>query len=869
MEDPKPDFPLGRLHMLNIDDNVPVVPVTQTSLPGKVRRKGSLLVDVNSPVQSDYPSDDYAEYSSNGHGLKSRAQLRRNGTIDLQLDFNIEDLPAVPTDYISPASSMERLGGGIPKERPSCPSANIVIMLVGSRGDIQPYVALGKELLKDGHRVRIATHATFEAFVTGQGLEFFSIGGNPQDLMSYMVKNPGLVPGLTSLANGDIARKRKMLKEMIHGCWAACTQAADTGRPFIADTIIANPPSFAHIHCAEALGIPLLMSFTMPWTPTSAFPHPLVNITQSNAGFGMSNYLSYAVADLLTWQGIGDLINTFRTSTLGLPPLTLRSGPDLLERVSVPWTYCMSPSLVPRPADWREEIDVVGFYFLDLATKYEPSPELAAFLESGPTPIYIGFGSVVVDDPAALSKIIFEATAQASVRAIVSSGWGGLGGVSVPPHIFMIDNIPHDWLFSHGRVAAVVHHGGAGTTAIGLAKGQPTVIVPFFGDQAFWGNMVHRAGAGPKPIPKSDLSIKKLKDGILFALSASAKDSAKHLAERIKDDDGVQRGVESFYRHLPIQSMKCDLDPTKIAVWWSPLHCIKLSAFAAQTLVNASLVDLDSFELYHSKLYDAKKYSPEPQAESSNAKFWSITHGEFSERVMSPWKKVLNSTSTIHSSIAKSLASVQERLPDLKLPSIPSPSSSRTHSRNVSVENPKPPPAVLKKAPPKPLKYTRGTMNAAPSPNKLRKMPPPLVISQDPHQDAWKTDSHREAQNKMRTSRIEQGREAFLNSTEQERSDVISVYQKGLGFTPTRQKLYGEQAERTMHRYTRENSALSFEPSLKSPATAAHYEAKDLPPTPGQTAEDEEAYEQQLERAIQLSLEEYQRWEQARKSRTD
>ena len=162
--------------------------------------------------------------------MKSRAQLRRNGTIDLQLDFNIKDLPAVPADYISPTSSVERLGGGITKERPSCPSANIVIMLVGSRGDIQPYVALGKELLKDGHRVRIATHATFEAFVTGQGLEFFSIGGNPQDLMSYMVKSglsaprsspgintgtdPGLVPGLTSLANGDIARKRKMLKEV-------------------------------------------------------------------------------------------------------------------------------------------------------------------------------------------------------------------------------------------------------------------------------------------------------------------------------------------------------------------------------------------------------------------------------------------------------------------------------------------------------------------------------------------------------------------------------------------------------------------------------------------------------------------------------
>jgi sterol 3beta-glucosyltransferase len=106
----------------------------------------------------------------------------------------------------------------------------------------------------------------------------------------------------------------------------------------------------------------------------------------------------------------------------------------------------------------------------------------------------------------------------------------------VPSHVFMIDNIPHDWLFSDERVAAVVHHGGAGTTAIGLAKGRPTVIVPFFGDQEFWGNMVHNAGAGPKPIPKAELNVKKLRDGIVFALSASAKESAKRLAQRIKDD---------------------------------------------------------------------------------------------------------------------------------------------------------------------------------------------------------------------------------------------------------------------------------------------------------------------------------------------
>lgn len=148
-----------------------------------------------------------------------------------------------------------------------------------SAGDVQPYVALGRRLQKDGHRIRIASHETFRGFVTEQGLEFYDIGGNPQDLMSYMVKSasncflafaladvlvdPGLMPGFDSLTNGDIGRKRTMLKEMIHGCWDACHMPCQkTKQSFVADAIISNPPSFAHIHCAEALGIPLQLTFS-------------------------------------------------------------------------------------------------------------------------------------------------------------------------------------------------------------------------------------------------------------------------------------------------------------------------------------------------------------------------------------------------------------------------------------------------------------------------------------------------------------------------------------------------------------------------------------------------------------------------------
>lgn len=181
---------------------------------------------------------------------------------------------------------------------------NIVIQVVGSRGDVQPFIALGNELQRYGHRVRLATHDVFESFVSDSGLEFYPIGGDPADLMAYMVKNPGLIPSMESLGAGDIKRKRIMVREMLDGCWRSCI-APDkrTQVPFVADAIIANPPSFAHVHCAQALSIPVHLMFTMPWSSTKAFPHPLANMSGGNADENLKNYVSYGVVDWLTWQG--------------------------------------------------------------------------------------------------------------------------------------------------------------------------------------------------------------------------------------------------------------------------------------------------------------------------------------------------------------------------------------------------------------------------------------------------------------------------------------------------------------------------------------------------------------------------------------
>lgn len=545
-----------------------------------------------------------------------------------QLNLQQVDQPADhPPGYIPPALS------GLPGQAPP-PPLNVVIHVVGSRGDVQPFVALGKVLKETyGHRVRLATHGTFRQFVEDNGLEFFSIGGDPAELMAFMVKNPGLMPGMDSLRSGDVGKRRKGMYEIVQGCWRSCIEVGDgtgirasddhldsrssldsgigmdgdpSAKPFVADAIIANPPSFAHIHCAEKLGIPLHLMFTMPWSPTQAFPHPLANIQSSNADTSITNFMSYALVEMMTWQGLGDIINRFREKSLNLEPVSLMWAPGMASRLRIPYTYCWSPALIPKPKDWGPHISISGFYFLSLANSFTPEPDLAAFLAAGPPPVYIGFGSIVVDDPNAMTKLIFEAVKKTGQRAIVSKGWGGFGAdaLGIPEGVFMLGNVPHDWLFEH--VSCVVHHGGAGTTAAGIALGKPTVIVPFFGDQPFWGAMVARAGAGPLPVPSKQLTADKLAAAILEALKPNTLQRAQELGARIGSEKGTDVGAQSFHEKLGVDSMRCLVSPSRAAVWRVKRTTIRLSAFAATTLFNENLLDFNNLKLYRPREYDSE-----------------------------------------------------------------------------------------------------------------------------------------------------------------------------------------------------------------------------------------------------------------------
>ena len=222
-------------------------------------------------------------------------------------------------------------------------------------------------------------------------------------------------------------------------------------------------------------------------------------------------------------------------------------------------------------------------------------------MEAGEPPVYIGFGSIVVDDPDKFTSLIFEAVEKSGVRALVSKGWGGLGDEgNTPNNIYMLENTPHDWLFP--RVSAVVHHGGAGTTAIGLKCGKPTMIVPFFGDQPFWGAMVAKAGAGAnEATPYKKLTAGVLAEGIAQCLTSEAKKAAETIAKSIAEEgDGAKNAVDSFHRRLPMRgphSMRCSILRDRVAVWTLKHSKLRLSALAAELFIEQKKIQWKDLRL--------------------------------------------------------------------------------------------------------------------------------------------------------------------------------------------------------------------------------------------------------------------------------
>jgi sterol 3beta-glucosyltransferase len=409
----------------------------------------------------------------------------------------------------------------------------IAIIALGSRGDIQPYIALGKGLKAAGHIVRLVTHENFEVLVSSYGLEFCPVKGNVQEFMETP-EMQGLLEKGNFLAINALASKASQRAAID---WAEGSLAACQGIELL---IVGVGGLFLSLALAEKFKLPLLQAYIFPFTPTTAFPAILFPQSISKLG-GYVNRLSHHLFRQIMWQGSRTGDELARKKVLGLPTAPFWGPYNSKHFQRYPILYGLSPSIIPKPSDWRNT-QMTGYWFLDEAADWTPPAALLDFLQSGSPPVYIGFGSMGSRNPEKTADIVLQAIALTGERAILQSGWGGLSKSDLPNTVFMVDSISHSWLFPH--MAAVVHHGGAGTTAAGLRAGVPTIIIPFFGDQPFWGQRIAELGVGAKPIPRKQLTSKRLAEGIHRVMTDRLmRQRAAELGAKIQAEDGIAHAV--------------------------------------------------------------------------------------------------------------------------------------------------------------------------------------------------------------------------------------------------------------------------------------------------------------------------------------
>ena len=414
----------------------------------------------------------------------------------------------------------------------------ITIFALGTRGDVQPYIALGLGLQAAGHQVKLASSLIFEDFVSSRELEFNAIGGNPQESIQQFKTE--IKPQMNPLSKKILLWRiiSLGLEKLIDDAYDSCQDS---------EAIIYSQLAFPGYHIAEKLGIPSCAAYTNPLTPTNNYPHPLYKYFL-NLG-GIYNRLTYIFEEQFRWQFIRKIINQWRTKTLNLSPIPITGVYSRQRQEKIPTLHCYSPNVLPKPSDWPDWAYVTGYWFLDRPANWQPPQELVDFLKAGSSPVYIGFGSMSDSNPEVLTKLVLDALNQSGQRGILMTGWGALSNADLPENVFKIDSVPHDWLFP--QMAAVVHHGGAGTTAAGLRSGVPSIIIPYAVDQPFWGQRVANLGVGTKPIPRQELTAEKLAAAIKIATSdETMKNRARILGKKITAENGVEKAVEIIHAHL-------------------------------------------------------------------------------------------------------------------------------------------------------------------------------------------------------------------------------------------------------------------------------------------------------------------------------
>ena len=408
----------------------------------------------------------------------------------------------------------------------------ITLLTTGTRGDIQPYIALGVELKKAGYVVQIATFENYADFVKGYGLEFFPIKGDVSRVIASQE-----VRGAKQADNPlkfllSFNKLKSLVADVQEDYFNACIGA---------QAIIYHPGAAIGYFAAQHFKVGSILATPFPMAPTREYP-ALIFYNAPRLGRGF-NLATHKIFEQIMWSASKSAVSQFWKRKFGRLP----------EDFACPYprqTTCCAPTIVscsnyvfPRPVDWPEHVHNTGYWFLDDQAGWTPPRELQDFLDAGKPPVYVGFGSIGEAASAAqTTRLVVEALQRSGQRGVLATGWDGLVRIDhLPENIFILESAPHSWLFP--QMAAIVHHGGAGTTAATLRAGVPSAVIPHTADQFTWGRRVYELGVGAKPLPRKRLSAEKLAQAIDVALSEEIKRNARDMGVKIQSEDGVWEAV--------------------------------------------------------------------------------------------------------------------------------------------------------------------------------------------------------------------------------------------------------------------------------------------------------------------------------------
>ena len=408
-----------------------------------------------------------------------------------------------------------------------------VFATIGTRGDVQPYLALAVAMQQHGYSVVFGATEEFEPLIASYGIEFHSLGPSIVDFLHESRFEKAMSQSM--LVNGPalLRRGQRILDVAARRAWVMAQGA---------DVILLNMNVSFGIDIAEALDVPVIMMALQPLTSTSEFPF----CAYDGPDFGKTfNQLTHSVT--VFQQAYYDLPrNKLRRELMGLERRKKGGFFKDTKGRHLTTLYAYSPKISPRPRDWPKTAIVTGYWQLPDNTGWEPSPSFQAFLEAGPAPIYIGFGSMPFGAERN-TKILKDAMAMWGGRAVVARGWGGINPDDLPQSVFAFDSAPHDKLFEY--VAGVVHHGGAGTTSAGLHAGKPTFVVPQTVDQPYWGRRVFELGCGPAPVRLRRLTPESLADNLRnLAQNPTFAENAGRIGAELKSEDGTGKAIRHVER---------------------------------------------------------------------------------------------------------------------------------------------------------------------------------------------------------------------------------------------------------------------------------------------------------------------------------